>query len=171
MLACCRGSLLVFLNKTHMDSLPQKKNNLYVWVHVLFERKRLLKSDFLKQTKLSVNSCICDLFFFICYITVCLSFLLFFSHKDIFSRFVFTAHPPLPLISLGVTLRFRLSWQRRTQAHLYSICEVSVVASILHICCWDREEPCTTIPHPHLVWNMQAWMSSQKYKRDMNLFL
>lgn len=108
---------------------------------------------------------------FTCYITYyCLLVFFLFSHKDI-SRFVRVTPPPLPLISLGVTLRFGLSWQRKTQARLYSICEVSVVASILHICCWDREGPCTTIPHPHLVRNMQAWMSSQKYKWDINLFL
>lgn len=132
----------------------------------------LLVSDFLQLIKLFVNSCICNLIFFhLLHYCLLVFSSFFFSHKDIFSRFVRAAHPPLPLISLGVTLRFGLSWQRRTQARLYSICEVSVVASILHICCWDREEPCTTIPHPHLVTNMKAWMSSQKYNRDMNLFL
>lgn len=29
----------------------------------------------------------------------------------------------------------------------------------------------TTIPHPHLVRDMQAWMSSQKHKQDTNHFL
>lgn len=80
MLACCRGSFLVFWDEAHVD--------LYVWVHVLI----LLVSDFLQQIKLLVNSCICNLIFSICYITVYLSFLLFFfSQGHLFS--VCACHP------------------------------------------------------------------------------
>lgn len=93
--------------------------------------------------------------------------LFFFCSQDIFSLGLCVTHPPLPLISLGVTLRFGLTWQRRTQARLGSICKVSAVASTLHTCCWDREERYTTIPHPHphLVRHKGVRTSSEKYEQ------
>lgn len=156
MLAFCRGLVLVYLYKTHVQ---KHKTFMCIWVCWYFVCQTILsKLNFLSSPEFAA-------YFFFCYISVCLSFLLLFLLLIGHLLFVHAAHPPLPLISLGVTLRFGLTWQRRTQDHLYSICEVSLVASILHTCCWATKECCTTIPHPHLVRNMKAWTSSQKHKR------
>lgn len=89
MLACCRGSALVFLDKTHVDSL--RHNNIKPWsvyacVYALS----------LQQIKLFVKTWICSL------LSCPFFFFFFFSHR---TSFLVLCVPPIPHFLL-----FHLVW-------------------------------------------------------------
>ncbi len=114
------------------------------------------------------NFCIC--FFFSS--AVCFSFLLFLWQGHLFSVVRGCPSPTSSYFTWCDSEVWVVVTTEDTGPSLFylrSFC--CCKQSLLHICCWDREEPCTTIPHPHLVRNMPASISSQKYERDNNLFL
>lgn len=124
MRVCCR----VFLDKAQMDPLPQKTKPYCECVCVFWLQKSVCQTLHLQIAFYLLLHRLLVLFFFC-------------SDRDVFSRFACAAHPPLPLILLGVILRFGLSWQQRTQGPpLCLFAKFLLLQAPCTLACWDRED-------------------------------
>lgn len=149
MLAKCSASSLVsYLNKHFCQCLWQKSKlscHCCTTLCVCF-----MESS--KEDKRIFNVVYC-----IGLLSITVSVLYSFS-QDYLSQFVLAAHPPFPLnvffFFWCVTLRFLLSWQRRTQAlslvYLRTFCCCKHIAH-LHTAGWERalHHPPPTPCHKH----------------------
>lgn len=111
--ACSSG--LVFLDETNADSFI--KSYIFKYLQVCFRVAKIqLSSSNAFLTLLSASTPT-------------------FNLRDMYARSVHvTSPPPLPLNSLGVTLRFGLTWQQRTQSrvNLESFCCCKHIALLHH---------------------------------------